>query len=285
MLSVAFLLLAAPRVLIVPAAGDELLRAATEAAGLAVVGDEEARAALALVDDPSCARGESACLARAAVVAEASLAVALVRSGGVDRVDVVVVSAAGERRRVQSQRASLVEDLARALVPGAARLRWRLEPADALALVDDAAVDGTSIDVLPGEHHLRASAAGHAGSTVVATIEAGETLWLDVTLSALPIERPLVVVAPVIEPPSGSPGFMVAGGGAAVVGVAALVVGGVLAGQANGTIADAEAAGFQSDRVRLAAEANAGITGATVAFAIGGVALIGAVGLLVWGGS
>jgi hypothetical protein len=271
-------LVLAARVVVVPGVVDEQLDAAAHAAGVDIVDEDAARAALALIDDPACGEGDARCLARLALVAEADAVVVTTDVHG-DRVDAVVVTAAAERRRVQASRATLVEDVARALAPTAgARLHI---VGDARFVVDDVAIEADaarSLDVTPGEHRVAAFADGCAPAVVVVHVAAGETLWLAPTPTPLPSSS---------MPPaatSTAPVWWTATATATgVLGVGGIVAGGVLGTIAMGAIDDAEAARFQSDRVGARDAANANIAGAVVALSLGAAAVATAVVMFVVG--
>jgi hypothetical protein len=311
----------APRVLLVPGALDGPVRERVE-----VVDDAATAAALGLVNDAGCARGEAACLARLAVVAEVDACVVVVDVDG-DVVNAVVVTAAAERRRVQSSRAQFGDDLARALTPPAAA-RLHVRGAFDAVFVDDHAVavaaaaadsGAVDVDVTPGEHRVRAARAAHSDAVVVVDVAAGEALRVAATPAPLPVQA--------ATPTSSTPDATVATSttgtsdtaanttsttktnnptnptsttkpkptnattttsttapalspvwplGLAAVGIGGVIAGGVLGGAAAGTVSDAEGAVFQSERARLARDANAQIAGAAVAFVVGGAALAGA---------
>jgi hypothetical protein len=268
-------LVLATRVVVVPGVADDALHAAAHSVGVDVVDDDAARAALALVDDPSCRAGDARCLARLALVAEADAVVVVTTVDG-DRIDAVVVTTAAERRRVQTPRATLVDDVARALAPPAgARLHLRGEAAFAL---DDHPVDPAGdhdVDVTPGEHRIVATRAGHATAAVVIDVAAGEALWIAPTLS------PLTAPAPSPTTPLWWTATAAAVGTA---GVGALVAAGGFGNAAFTAVQDAEAATFQSERIEARDAANANIAGAAVASSLGAVAVATAMTMVVVGG-
>lgn len=307
MLALLLVVASAPRVLLVPGALDGPVRERVE-----VVDDAATAAALALVNDAGCARGEAACLARLAVVAEVDACVVVVDVDG-DDVNAVVVTAAAERRRVQSSRAQFADDLMRALTPPAAA-RLHVRGAFSALFVDDHAVDAVDdsgavdVDVTPGEHRVRAARAAHSDAVIVVDVAAGEALRVVAIPAPLPAPAATTSSAPAATDATNTTGTTGTTGtsdtaanttnttnttnstntmpaaslspvwplGLAAVGVGGVIAGGVLGGAAAGTVSDAEGAVFQSERARLARDANAQIAGATVAFVLGGAALAGA---------
>ncbi len=285
-------------------AGGVVERAAVVAAGHVVIAGADADAAFALAGCPL-AMGRApdvACLARAALLAEATVAVAII-----DDDDAVVVSAAGERRRVQAVDGSLADDIVFAVAPAdTARLRLLLEPADAHVFLDgakdvDGDVDGevdpaSALSLAPGEHRLRITRAGHVDAAVVVVAEAGESLRLSVVLAALTAPAPTTTTspAPPTAPPTTAPLmnerpplWSLAGIGAGVVvGASAVVVGGVFSGLASASIAAAEASEFQDERQAYADVANQNLAGAGIAYGVGVASLLAAAagGAWLWSG-
>lgn len=261
---------------------DDAVRAAVTAAGHDVVAGADADAAFVLA---GCRAPEPSCLARAALLAEAAVAVAVV-----DADDAVVVSAAGERRRVQSVGDGLAADVLRALAPAStARLRLLIEPRGAIVDVDgttsSAPADG-GLDLTPGEHALRIHSDGHADAAIVVVVEAGESLRVAVTLADLPAPIPPTstastastsLTAPMTKTVATPPSlwWLAGAGGGVVVGSGAVIVGGVLSGLASAAIEDAEQTRFQSERQAHADVANRHLAGAGIAYGVGVAAFVG----------
>jgi hypothetical protein len=266
------------RVVVVPGVADDALLAAARAAGQDVVPIDDTRAALALVDDPACRAGDARCLARLALIAEADAAVIVTAVDDI-RVDAVVVTAAAERRRVQTVRRKLTEDVARALAPPAsARLRLRGE---ARFTVDGTDVPGApaaaddsgdvALDITVGEHRIVAAKDGHAPAVVILDVAAGESLMLAPSPTPLP------------PAPTTPAWWTTTAVGFGVAGLGGVVTGGMLVMAAVTAVQDAEAATFQNERIAARDAANGYTVGAVVASSLGAVAVATAVTMTFWG--
>ena len=275
---------------VMPGADDAPLLEAATRAGIAVVDAAVVRENLALLGDAGCAAAETRCLARLAVVLDARATLAAVPVDGDDnRRDAVVVTAAGERRRVQSTAVTLADDVSFALTaPAGARLRLRF-PADASGgpaaapisfVIDDVAVvaAGDGVVVRPGEHRVVARR-GEQQARAVVVVEAGESVW--VTFSAQDLAPAIQAAAPtsqavtITDVQSTVTAGAVVGGAIAVVGTATAA--GML-GLAGAAVAAAEASDVQTTRAAQADAANLWLVGAGTACA---VAVVGAV-ITVW---
>lgn len=269
----------AAQVVVMPGADDGPLRDAARQAGVAVVDDAVVRENLALLADVGCAAGETRCLARLAMVSDARAALAaLPVTTPPERRDAVVVTAAGERRRIQSTVGALESDIGYALAaPAGARLRLHVDDADAGGevsfLIDDIVVDAAdAVVVRPGEHRIVARW-GHRVARAMVMVGAGESVWLTFAAHDLAPES-----AAIVSPSTASravPVGAIVGVGVGVVGTAAAAGMLALAGTA---VATAEASDVQTTRAAQATAANQWGAGAGVALA---VAVMGA-GLTVW---
>jgi hypothetical protein len=268
------------QLVVMPGADDAPLRDAAHEAGIVVIDDAVVRENLALLGDTGCAAAETRCLARLAMVSDALATLAAIPvDGDDDRRDAVIVTAAGERRRVQSTITALSDDVAFALAaPAGARLRLRLDGPDhdqTTFFVDDETVPAAAAGVMvrPGEHRVQAQQGTRVARAVV-VVAAGESVWLTFTprdLAPGPASTPPTTTDNVDHDDIG----LMIGAGLAVGGTAAAL--GML-GLAGAAVAAAEASDVQTTRAAEAATANAWSVGAGVALA---VAVAGA-GLTVW---